>query len=100
MIIRVSDTAVELDDPEDLKGFHVEVVGDVDVAAVLDTAGAGRLADDGEHAHIEIAWVKQAATGRVGPDWDQQFGGMLDYARGKGWIVEDEAAIVGHLERT
>jgi hypothetical protein len=95
----VQDDAVELRDPEDCKGFHVEVQGDVDVAAVLDESGAGRMADDGDHALIEIGWVRQHATS-VGPSWNEDFEAMLDYARTKGWIDEGASAIVAHLERS
>lgn len=94
----VEDDAVELVDADDCKGFHVEVRGDVDVAGVLDASGAGTLADDGEHALIEIGWVRQHAT-VVGPHWEQEFEGMLDYARGKGWIDEGTSSIVAHIER-
>ena len=97
MRVVVDDDAVELVDPDDCKAFHVEVRGDPDVGAVLDESGAGRLADDGEHALIDIGWVRRAAVG-VGPDWDRDFGGMLDYARTKGWIDEGSGAIVAHLE--
>ena len=99
MKVVVADDAVELVEPDNCKAFHVEVQGDVDVAAVLDSSGAGRLADDGEHALIEIGWVRQAAVA-VGPQWDQDFGAMLDYARTKGWIDEGSAAIVAHLEKS
>lgn len=97
-MIVLEDDAVELVDAENCKAFHVEVRGDVDVAAVLDESGAGRLADDGEHALVEIGWVRQHAVG-VGPTWDQDFESMLDFARTKGWIDEGSSAIVAHLER-
>lgn len=90
--------AVALVEPDDCKAFHVEAYGDVDVAAVLDESGAGRLTDDGEHALIEIGWVRRVAVG-VGPGWDQDFGAMLDLARTKGWIDEGSGAIVAHIER-
>jgi hypothetical protein len=99
VIVVIADGDVELVDADNCKAFHVEVHGDADVGAVLDESGAGSLADDGEHALIEIGWVRQAARG-VGPDWDQDFGGMLDYARTKGWIDEGSGAIVAHLERS
>jgi hypothetical protein len=98
VIVVVSDDAVELIDAEDCNAFHVEVRGEPDVDAVLDTSGAGRLAEDGEHALIDIGWVRRHATG-TGPEWEQDFGGMLDYARTKGWIDESDSAIVAHLER-
>ena len=99
MIVVIEDGDVELADADNCKAFHVEVRGDADVGAVLDEAGAGTLAADGEHAMIEIGWVRRAAVG-VGPNWDQDFGGMLDYARTKGWIDEGSGAIVAHIEKS
>jgi hypothetical protein len=93
-------TAVTLEEPDDCKRFHVAVVGPLDTAAVdaaLRESEVGRLADE-EHALVEIAAVQRLATGRVGPTWDQDFGAMLDYARGKGWVDEDERSVLGHLE--
>lgn len=97
-MIVIEDDSVELVDAGDCKRFHVEVRDDSDVAGALDGSGAGSLAEDGEHALIEIGWVRQQAVG-VGPDWEQDFDGMLDYARGQGWIDEDASSIVAHLER-
>ena len=99
MIVRIDGGDVDLVDAEDTKGFHVEVRDDSDVAAALEDAGAGTLAEDGEHAHIGIGWVRQQAVG-VGPDWNQQFDAMLDYARTKGWVEEGTSSIVAHLERS
>ena len=96
MKVVIDDGEVELVDAGDCKAFHVEVRGG-DVAAALGESGAGRLADDGEHALIEIGWVRRAAVS-VGPSWDEDFGAMLDYARTKGWIDEGAGAIVAHLE--
>lgn len=97
-MIVVADDAAELVDADDCTRFHVEVRGDVDVAAVLDTSGAGTLDADGEHALIEIGWVRQHASG-VGPQWEQDFDAMIDYARGQGWVDEADSSIVAHLER-
>jgi hypothetical protein len=99
MVIVVAGDEVTLESPEDCTTFHVEVRGDADVAAALAAAGAGRLTDDGEHGLIEIEWLRAAAAGRVGPDWDQQLDGMLGYARSKGWIPDGGSAVLGHIER-
>lgn len=99
MKVFVDVDAVELLEAEDCTSFHVEVRGDADVAAVLDASGAGTLAEDGEHALIEIGWVRQHASG-VGPQWEQDFDAMIDYARGQGWIDEADSSIVAHLERS
>lgn len=103
-MIVVDGRDVALESPDDCTAFHVQVVGDdgggVGVGEALDASGAGRLAEDGEHGLIEIGWIRQAATGRVDPDWDQRFEAMVDYARGQGWVDEGESSIVGHIERT
>lgn len=98
MIVVVTADVVELVDAGDTKRFHVEVREDADVAAVLDASGAGTLTDDGEHALIDIGWVRTNAVG-VGPDWDQEFGAMLDFARSKGWLDDGSSSIRAHLER-
>jgi hypothetical protein len=98
VVIVIDGGDVDLVDAEDTRAFHVEVRGDDDVAAALEEAGAGTLADDGDHAHIAIGWVRQHAVG-VGPEWEQEFDAMLDFARTNGWIEEGSSSIVAHLER-
>jgi len=90
VVIVITDDGPVLVSPEDCKAFHVELRGSGELGA------AGRFADDGEHALIDIDWVRQAAAGRVGPDWDAEFEGMLAYAGTKGWI--EGSAIKGHIE--
>lgn len=99
MKVVVDGGDVTLVEAEDTTAFHVEVRGDAEVAAALQDADAGTLAEDGEHAHIGIGWVRRHAVG-VGPDWNQRFDAMLDYARTKGWIEEGTSSIVAHLERS
>ena len=36
-------------------------------------------------------------AGRVGAGWDQDFTGMLGYARSKGWLNEQGDAIAAHV---
>jgi len=90
-VIVVTDAGPTLESPEDCKRFHVEVRG------AGDLGGAGAWADDGEHALIDVDWVRQQAAGRVPDGWDADFEGMLGYARSKGWI--EGSAIRAHLER-
>jgi hypothetical protein len=98
VIVVVHDDAVELVDAEDCKRFHVEVRDGSDLAAALEADRAGTLDDDGEHAHIAIGWVRQHAVG-TGPAWEQDFAGMLDFARTKGWVDEGSSSILAHVER-
>ena len=100
---------VTLEEPADTKQFHLAVLagsgaggsgaGGSDIGLVygaLVDAAAGRL--EGEDAWIGVDAVRRMAGGRVGPDWDVSFAGMLDYARSKGWLDEAGHAIKAHIE--
>jgi hypothetical protein len=95
--LQVSAEGTTLEDPDDLKRFHVEVDPAVaDPAAAL--SGWARL--EGDHAWVAVQAVRRAAAGRVGARWDADFAGMLEYARAKGWLSEDGASIQAHVERS
>jgi hypothetical protein len=90
---------VSLEEPDDTKRFHVEVVGGDDVrvvfAALVDAA-AGRL--EGDDAWITVDAVRRMARGRVSPGWDGELAAMLDFARSNGWFDEDGHAIRAHVD--
>lgn len=91
-----------LEEPEDTSRFSVAVhggTGPADQALVfgaLVDAAAGRL--DGADAWITVDAVRRMATGRVGPTWDDDLAGMVEYARTKGWLDEAAHAIRAHVE--
>jgi hypothetical protein len=88
-----------LEEPDDTKRFHVVVVGGTDwglVFGALVDAAAGRLESD--DAFITIDAARRMAAGRVGPEWDEKFAAMLEYARSKGWIDEGGYSIRAHVE--
>ena len=96
MYLQVSAEETSLEEPEDLKRFHVELgQGVKDAGAAL--VGWARL--DGDHAWVDVEAVRRAAAGRVGARWDADFAGMIDYARAKGWLSDDGTAIQAHVER-
>jgi hypothetical protein len=90
---------VTLEEPDDTKRFHVDVVGGDSVGLVfgaLVDAAAGRL--EGDDAWITVDSVRRMAAGRVGPEWDESFAAMLAYARTQGWLDPDGAAIRAHVD--
>jgi hypothetical protein len=90
---------VSLEEADDTRRFHVTVIGGTDLSLVfgaLVDAAAGRL--DGNDAWITIDALRRMAAGRVGPDWDDAFAVMLDYARARGWLDDHTHAIRAHLE--
>ncbi len=91
-------SSVRLVEPEDFFGFHVAVAGgevdDERLAGLL--APHGRL--DGEHAWISTESVVALAGDVADDTWQAGFEGMIDYARGKGFLSEDGSAIRAHVE--
>jgi hypothetical protein len=90
---------VSLEEPEDCKRFHVAVLNGRDAALVfgaLVDAAAGRL--EGDDAWITVDSIRRMAAGRVGPEWNDDFEGMLTFARSKGWIDPTGGSIQAHVE--
>ena len=64
---------------------------------ILTGAEAGDL-DGDDDVMVRIAWLRAEAAGRVAPDWEEGFTGMLDYAERKGWLDEERHAVRAHIE--
>jgi hypothetical protein len=84
-------------DAEDLTGFAVVLEGD-------DDPGPEALADGGVLGFGDHAWVRTDALRRLAgpaatPEWEQGFAAMLDYARMRGWVDDEQGAVRGHSER-
>jgi len=99
MIVTVTAEGVALVDPRDCTGFHVEVYEEIVLDVVLQTSGAGTLAEDGTHANIEIGWLRRSAAESVDDSWNLEFEAMIAFAASSGWLVNSGSAIRGHVER-
>jgi hypothetical protein len=91
--------AVTLSAPEDCTRFHLAVRGGdrQTLAAALSSTGVGHLLPSGD-VMVDTATLTRLAQGRVPEAWDEQFAGMLAYARDKGWIDDGGSHIQGHIE--
>jgi hypothetical protein len=102
---------VTLEEPTDLRRFHVAVALPAAASAgssrsgerealgdALTVAGLGHLADDGREAWIAIEGVKRLAAGRVGPTWVADFDAMVAYAASKGWLSSTGDELQAHVE--
>lgn len=97
MYVSVSDQAITLEDPDDVRSFKLVVSGSVELDRALRDGRWGRL--EGPEALISVDAVERAASGRVGADWADRFQGMVTYARDKGWLSRDGTEIRAHVER-
>ncbi len=99
MFVRVdANLHVTLEEPHDFKRFHVEIDTGIDLLVAAQALGAtARIEGD------KTAWVSETAL-RAFPGvrddraWQKQLGGMLAYAKKKGWI-DANGAIQAHVER-
>ena len=90
---------VQVADVDDLTRLHVAVgaVTDEEADEALRSAGLGRL-EDGT-AWLDVAALRSAAEREAtAPDWAQQWEGMVEAARGKGWAGDDGAMLRAHVE--
>jgi hypothetical protein len=104
MFVRVAgpQAAPELVEPEDCKKFHVAYGGDAasPPAVVAEALGPWAAGADADHVWVRIDALRNAASGRVGSDWPEQFDAMVGYARTKGWLNDSGDAIAAHVEYT
>jgi hypothetical protein len=91
--------AVELDEPDDCRRFHVAANGGADpdrLGRVLADHAVARL--DGDDAWVQVEAVRGLAAGRVAAGWENDFAAMLAFARDKGWLDASGRAIRAHVE--
>ena len=89
-------------EPEDVKRFHVQVVGassgqNAQIARAFEVAKLGRF-ESLEHAHVSVERVREMARGNVSPEWESAFSGMLEYAARKVWYDAAGGTIQAHCE--
>jgi hypothetical protein len=88
---------VDVDDLAHLE-LAVGALTTEEIEEALRDAGLGRLADE-DTAFLDIAALRKAAQPQAtAADWPARFDGMVEYARGKGWIGDDGTTVQVHLE--
>lgn len=102
IVLRLSaeGDGLDLEDPEDLRRFHVRIEGGDDPHRIADafrSAGLGAF-ESAERAMVSVAKVRALAEGRAGGEWDRGFEKMLAYAETKGWYDAAAGTIQAHCE--
>jgi hypothetical protein len=85
---------------DDLAHLHLAVgaLTTEEADEALRSAGLGRLSDD-DTAFLDAAALRAVAEPQAtGDDWGQRFDGMVEYARGKGWVGDDGISLQVHVE--
>jgi hypothetical protein len=91
---------VRVVDVDDLTRLHLALgaVTDEEADSALREAGLGRLEGE-DTGFLDVAALRAAAESQAGAaDWAQQWDGMVEYARGKGWQADEGASLQVHVE--
>ena len=95
--LRAEGAQARLVEADDFKAFKVVLRGGgPSVADRLATVGVARL---DEHAWIRIDALRGLAGAAATPEWEESLGGMLEFARSRGWVDDEVGAIRAHVER-
>jgi hypothetical protein len=84
-------------DPDDLSSFVVVLEGHE--APGPEALAAGGVLGFGDHAWVRTEALRRLAGSVATPEWEESFAAMLDYARMRGWVDDDQGAVRGHVER-
>jgi hypothetical protein len=84
-------------DPEDLTSFAVVLDGDADPSP--EALAEGGVLGFGDHAWVRTDALRRLAGPIATPEWEDAFAAMLDYARSRGWVDDEQGAVRGHVDR-
>lgn len=97
MIIRIShDADVTLEEPDTFTAFHVAAEG-LTIEKVVSSLAGDAIADGRDHVWLRLERLHALGAARGGADWRRGCDGMIDFARSKGW-VDDEDRVRAHVE--
>lgn len=99
MYLEISRADARLAEPEVFTAFHVVRPAGLAPDEFTEALAAHGIGEpDGDDVLVRVAAVRALAAGRVGPDWEDGFAGMLAYAGRKGWLSADGSAVRAHVE--
>ena len=97
MELSLGADSARLLDAEDLSSFAVVLEDDEEPGA--DALAAGGVLGFGDHAWVRTDALRRLAGPLATPEWEQGLRAMLDYARTRGWVDDEQGAVRGHVER-
>ena len=83
--------------PGDSSGLAVVLEGDEDPGP--EALAAGGVLGFGDHAWVRTDALRRLAGPAATSEWEEGFAAMLDYARTRGWVDDEQGAVCGHVER-
>jgi hypothetical protein len=84
-------------DAADLSAFVVVLEDDEDPGA--EALAAGGVLGFGDHVWVRTDALRRLAGPVATPEWEEGFAAMLDHARTRGWVDDEQGAVRGHVQR-
>lgn len=99
MIVQLSSDSARVAEADDCSRLHVTTSLPADaVGDALRGSGIGHL-DTDESVLLDRETLRTRARAAAHDDgWDERWDAMIAYARTKGWLTADDAAVRAHLE--
>jgi hypothetical protein len=89
-------SSARLLEPEDLTSFAVVLEDGVEPGP--EALAAGGVLGFGDHAWVRTDALRRLAGPVATPEWEDGFAAMLDDARARGWVDDEQGAVRGHVE--
>jgi hypothetical protein len=89
-------SSARLLEPEDLTSFAVILEDGVDPSP--EALAEGGVLGFGDHAWVRTDALRRLAGPVATPEWEDGFAAMLDDARTRGWVDDEQGAVRGHVE--
>lgn len=94
--MRRSPPGVRLIEPDVLRSFAVVVL---ETSAPAERSWPDEVVRHEEHVWVRIDRLRDLAGRAAGEAWETGFGGMIDFARSRGWVDDELGAVRAHVER-
>jgi hypothetical protein len=89
-------SSARLLEPEDLTSFAVVLEDGVEPGP--EALAEGGVLGFGDHAWLRTDALRRLAGPLATPEWEDGFAAMLDDARTRVWVDDEQGAVRGHVE--
>ena len=99
MFIKVTANANEatIHEAETLTAFEIRAT-DGNASQTAAAIGNGAYVADDQHIWVPINWILNNVGEQVTQEWKLKFLKMVDYAKTKDWVNEEETHLQAHIE--
>ena len=99
MFIKITADANEttIHEAETLTAFEIRAT-DGNASQAATAIGTGACVADDQHIWVPINWILDNVGEQVTQEWKLGFLEMVDYAKTKDWVNEEETHLQAHIE--